>query len=172
MPAFPFHRRRIARRAARPPGWALALRLALTQGLAPHELALALAAGAVCAFFPVLGAATPLCLLAALALRLNQPLVQAINGLSFPLYPLAAAAFVRCGERLAGAPARGLDLAAVSRMLRAEPAGFLQRFGEALGHAVLGWAAVSAVAGPLIYAATRLLLRPAERRPRPRPARA
>jgi uncharacterized protein (DUF2062 family) len=172
MPAFPFYRFRLARRRGPRPGWREALRVGLTQGLAPHEVALALAAGTVCAFFPVLGAATPLCVLAALALRLNQPLVQAINGLSFPAYPVMAVVFVHCGERLAGAPPRGLDLAAMSRLVRSDPAAFLQRFGQTLGHAVLGWAALSAVAAPLIYALARALLRLSERRPRPLPARA
>ena len=173
MPAFPFYRFRAPRRPGRRPGWLDGLRAGLTQGLAPHDVALAFAAGSVCAFFPVLGAATPLCVLAALALRLNQPLVQAINGLTFPLYPVLVVAFVHLGERLAGAPVRGLDLAAMSQLLRADPAAFLRRFGETLRHAVLGWAVVSAAAAPLIYAAARALLRLSERRsPRPLPARA
>ena len=51
----------------------------LTQGTSPEKITQSLVIGSLCAFFPLLGAATPVCVAAAWIFRLNQPLVQAVN---------------------------------------------------------------------------------------------
>ena len=48
----------------------------LRQGVTPHELAFSLALGTVVGLVPVLGISTVLATLAALALRLNRPLLR------------------------------------------------------------------------------------------------
>ncbi|HQN09603.1 MAG TPA: DUF2062 domain-containing protein, partial [Thermoanaerobaculia bacterium] len=57
----------------------------LTQGLSPDAIALTIAIGLAIAVIPIVGTTTILCTTAAIVLRLNQPLIQAINYLSFPL---------------------------------------------------------------------------------------
>lgn len=51
----------------------------LRQGITPEKLALTIALGGLIAVFPILGSATILCGFAAVALRLNQPIIQLVN---------------------------------------------------------------------------------------------
>ena len=67
----------------------------LTQGLTPEKLALTIAAGSATALFPVFGVTSLLCFLVALALRLNQPIIQILNQL---LWPVHIAAFLLCAH--------------------------------------------------------------------------
>jgi len=111
----------------------------LSQGITPEKISLSLAVGSLCAFFPILGAATPLCILAGIALRLNQSVIQIVNGLTLPLYPLAAFGCIRLGSVLLGATPAGLDPRVLGALLQNDPAQFLHRFGPIAGQAVLGW---------------------------------
>jgi uncharacterized protein (DUF2062 family) len=76
----------------------------LTQGITPEKIALSLAFGIMLGVFPVLGTTTLLCLIAALAFRLNLAAVQLVNFLVYPLWFALLIPFVRVGERLFGAP--------------------------------------------------------------------
>lgn len=126
----------------------------LFRGLRPHEVALAVAVGAACAFFPVLGLATPLCCLAALALRLNLPLVQAINGLTSPGYPAAVYLFVRIGAWASRNPTPSFGGASFWTLVRHPSPAVLAAIGQGLGLALVGWAVVAAAWIPLAYGAT------------------
>eukprot|EP01034_Spumella_vulgaris_P003768 gene3768-4823_t len=57
----------------------------LRQGITPEKIALTAALGAVIAVFPILGSTTVLCGLVAWGLRLNQPIIQLVNYLCYPL---------------------------------------------------------------------------------------
>jgi uncharacterized protein (DUF2062 family) len=133
----------------------------VSQGLSPHHLALAVACGAACAFFPILGLATPLCLLVGVSLRLNHPVMQAINALTSPAYPLVVYGLVQLGERASGSPPSLSGTAALVRFLASlktfplSPAVF-QTAGSFAVHAILGWIVAAALAVPLIYAICRL----------------
>jgi hypothetical protein len=59
--------------------------LAATGGISPEQVALIFAVGLVLGTFPVVGFPTILCLIAAVALRLNGAALQAVNQLSSPL---------------------------------------------------------------------------------------
>jgi uncharacterized protein (DUF2062 family) len=52
----------------------------LRQGISPKKLALTIALGFWLGVTPVLGSTTILCTLAAVALRLNLPAIQLVNG--------------------------------------------------------------------------------------------
>ena len=56
----------------------------LRQGISPRRLALTLALGFVVGCIPVVGLPTALCVVIALAFRLNQPAIQAANYLAMP----------------------------------------------------------------------------------------
>ena len=115
----------------------------ITQGITPEKISLSLALGSLCAFFPILGVATPLCLLAGFALRLNQPVIQLVNAVTAPLYPLVVLGLESARGRLLGAPAGALALGPRVAWLRHDPAEFLRRFAPLSGQAVLGWAVVA-----------------------------
>jgi uncharacterized protein (DUF2062 family) len=117
----------------------------LTRGITPEKIALSLAVGSLCAFFPVLGAATPLCFLAGLALRLNQPVIQIVNCATIPLYPLAVLAWFRLGNVFLGAPGVQFGGRVATASFWSDPARFVHDVAAFAGHAVLGWA----VAAPL-----------------------
>lgn len=131
----------------------------LTRGLTPEKIALSLAVGSFCAFFPILGAATPLCLVAGIALRLNQPVIQTVNGAtSFAYIPLVLV-FIRLGDFLLGTPQVNLDPRLMAALLWNDPAQFLHHFGPAAGHALLGWAVLSPLWITAIYYGSLRILR-------------
>ncbi len=134
------------------------VRAQLHRGLRPHDLALAVAVGAACAFFPVLGLATPLCVVAAGLLRLNQPLVQAVNALTSPLYPALVLAFLRLGAGATRTPLPALDWRSFSGLVRSGSPRLLETIGQGVGQALLGWVILSAVWIPFAYFATRRLI--------------
>ena len=61
------------------------LRGFLAQGLSSRELALTLALGITLGTIPVIGITTIACTLAALALKLNLPVIQLVNYVAYPL---------------------------------------------------------------------------------------
>src|SRR5215831_12633008 len=76
----------------------------LTQGLSADTIALTIAVGVCIAIIPIIGVTTVLSFVAAWALRLNQPIIQAINWTSYPLQLLLIVPFIRLGERIFHAP--------------------------------------------------------------------
>ena len=68
-----------AARFRKPPRLMQSLRDLALRGMSPEAMALSIALGFVLGVFPVPGCPTLLCALAALALRLNGPAVQAVN---------------------------------------------------------------------------------------------
>jgi uncharacterized protein (DUF2062 family) len=131
----------------------------LTRGLTPEKIALSLAVGSLCAFFPILGAATPLCLIAGIALRLNQPVIQTVNGAtSFAYVPLVLV-FIRLGDFLLGAPHVNLDPRLMAPLLWNNPAQFFRHFGPTVGHALLGWAVLSPLWIVTVYHGSLRILR-------------
>ena len=126
----------------------------LTQGTSPEKITQSLVIGSLCAFFPILGAATPVCIAAACLFRLNQPLVQAVNWLTSPLYLPLVFAFVRLGDWIFGRSAAVLDAGRLAELLRHHPAAFAHQFAAIAGHAVVGWVVVA----PLWWLAGSVLI--------------
>ena len=128
----------------------------LTQGLSPDAVALTLALGLWLAVIPVVGATTILCFLAALAFRLNQPLMMGINYLSGPLQILLLVPFLRLGRILFGASEPTPSLSELARLVAQSPVRAIQTFWVATAHGVVAWLLV----GPFLFAALFLALRP------------
>ena len=72
----------------------------LHQGLAPDQLARGFACGLTLGILPLPWGITPLCVLVAWRLGLNQAVVQAGNWLAWPLQLLLFVPFMRIGEYL------------------------------------------------------------------------
>jgi len=83
--------------------WAKSL---LQGGMEPKKIAFCIALGTALGIFPVLGASSLLCMLAAFALRLNLPAIQAVNYLVYPLQIILLAPFYGFGGWLFGQQSR------------------------------------------------------------------
>jgi uncharacterized protein (DUF2062 family) len=115
----------------------------LTQGITPEKIALTVAVGSAFALFPVLGTTTLLCFVMAWALRLNQPIVQIINQLLWPLHFPAIFGCIWLGETLFGAPHVHIGiryLKAMSEIIWNDPARFFHTFGLTVMYGVVAWA--------------------------------
>lgn len=134
------------------------LRAFLAQGFTPVALARAMALATVCGLFPFLGATTLLTLGAGVALRLNQPVMQAVNYALGPVQLVMIPVFVQAGAWLVGAEAGTVSVAAMFETIRSETfAEFLRQFGRAGAYAFVAWVA----AAPVLFASVFLLTRPA-----------
>ena len=131
----------------------------LTQGITPEKIALTIAVGSACGLFPIPGLATPLCLLAGIVLRLNQPIIQAVNYLCTPLHITAIWWTVRTGEWLFAVPHRPFRIRLLVDLLWHDPKRFLHEFGDTGFHAVVVWAFVAPFWITLIYYSALPILR-------------
>jgi uncharacterized protein (DUF2062 family) len=123
----------------------------LTQGVTPQKISLSLAVGSALALFPILGTTTTLCIVAGVALGLNQPIIQGVNALcTFVYFPLIYA-FVRLGDALAGSAKSDLDIPVMISLFTHHPRDFLHQFGVTALHAILGWSLVAPLWIPLVY---------------------
>lgn len=130
----------------------------LRQGITPDQIALTLALGFVLAVFPILGSTTLLCAGAALWLRLNQPVIQLVNYLCYPLQIALLLPLYHAGEWL-GAPHLALSIPQLMDRFRAAPLRFIADFaGIALG-GVGAWCIAAPAAAALLYFALRRPLR-------------
>lgn len=127
----------------------------LRQGLTPHEIALTLAIGLCLSVPPVLGTTTILCALAGVVLRLNQPLIQAVNFVAYPLQLLLLVPFFRAGEWLFGAPRTPLSPARMLAMARADLLGTMTALWSVSWHGAVVWALASPPAALAIYLVAR-----------------
>lgn len=129
----------------------------LAQGVAPAELSRAIALATVCGVFPFLGATTLLNLGAGLLLRLNQPVMQAVNYLLSPVQLLLIPVFVQAGAIILGANADGVSVATLLAAVReGSVVGFLQQFGLAGWYALVAWL----IAAPVIFVVVRCSVAP------------
>ncbi|PTY01145.1 DUF2062 domain-containing protein [Opitutus sp. ER46] len=135
----------------------------LTQGLTPHKIALTIAVGSALALFPILGTTTLLCLIVGVVLKLNQPIMQAINYACTPLHlPFIFYSF-RWGHRLFDDPDTPLRFKPMLALLRASPVDFLERYGLAALHAIIVWAVLVPVWIVVVYYVMRPILRSVDR---------
>jgi uncharacterized protein (DUF2062 family) len=136
----------------------------LTQGLSPEKIALTVAVGLTIAVNPIVGTTTILCFAAAWALRLNQPIIQAINWSSYALQILLIFPFIRLGERIFGAPRENRSLERLVAMMKADPVGTFANVRATLGHAVVAWLAVAPFLVGAMYFGTLPIFRVLARR--------
>ena len=123
-------------------------RLSLMQGISPRRLARTLSVGFVLGCIPVVGIPTALCVLVALAFRLNQPAIQAANYLAMPFQLALVVPFIRLGGKLTptlGHPAIDFSALAHSPMQLVTHSSnqLLTQIGILTGQALLGWLLLS-----------------------------
>jgi uncharacterized protein (DUF2062 family) len=111
----------------------------LTQGVTPHKIALSVALGFSLGVFPVLGTTTALCAVAAVRLRLNQPVIQLVNWLVYPLQLAWILIFIRIGEWIMHAPYMTFSLPGLIQKFHDSPVKFFQQFGLVALQGVVAW---------------------------------
>lgn len=131
----------------------------LKQGITPEKIALTLALGGLIGVFPLLGASTALCAVAAIWLRLNQPIIQLVNYLAYPLQLLLLLPFYRAGETLFGQP--HVPIFSVVELIdrfRAGPLQFVADYGMVALYGITVWCLVAPPAIAIAYYTLRPVL--------------
>jgi uncharacterized protein (DUF2062 family) len=129
----------------------------LRQGISPPRLALTLALGFAIGCIPVLGVTTALCVVVALALRLNLPAVQAANWAAAPLQLVLIVPFVRLGGRVfAFGSVRAIE---IGSLLHASPLALISQVGGMAGQAMLAWLMIAVPAVVLMTVMLTIVLR-------------
>ena len=136
----------------------------LRQGIAPEKVALTIALGMVLGVFPILGSTMLLCALAAVLLRLNQPIIQLVNYAAYPIQLLLIIPIYRAGETLFQREHVPLSIPLIFDRFRADFRQFLLDFGLIAIHGIVVWCLLAPIAALLIYYITRPALRALARR--------
>jgi uncharacterized protein (DUF2062 family) len=135
----------------------------LTQGITPEKIALTIAVGSALALYPMLGVTTLFCFLAGVALRLNQPIIQVINYLCFPVHLTTIYYCWHWGDRLFGTPHPKMLVRQTAELmwhlLWNDPVQLMHRFGTTLYHATVVWALLAPLWIIVIYYSARTTLR-------------
>ena len=111
----------------------------LRQGITPEKISMTIALGLVLGVFPILGATTILCGLAAVRLGLNQPIIQLVNYVAYPLQLLALIPFYRAGETLFRQPHLPLSIPMLIERFRADTGKFFGDFGLVAVQGIVVW---------------------------------
>jgi uncharacterized protein (DUF2062 family) len=135
------------------------VRAQLRQGITPQKIALTVAVGATLGLFPILGSTTLLCFLAGIILRLNQPIIQAVNYLMYPLQITGIYFFIRTGEWLTRTPPLPFSIPGLLQQFRAAPLHFFQEFGMTALRGVLAWVLIAPLVAAVLYFALLPVLR-------------
>jgi uncharacterized protein (DUF2062 family) len=111
----------------------------LIQGVTPQKIALTIALGLALGIFPILGTTTALCAVAAVWLKLNQPVIQLVNWLVYPLQLGLILVFIRAGEWMMHVPLIRFSLPQLIEKFRESPGDFFKQFGMCGVHGVIAW---------------------------------
>ena len=131
----------------------------LRQGITPEKIALTLALGGVIGIFPILGATTFLCAVVGIWLRLNQPVIQLVNYLVYPLQIVLLIPFYRAGEHLFRAdPVPIVNVPDLVARFGADPGRFLVDYGLVGLYGITVWLLVAPPLAALAYALLKPLL--------------
>ncbi len=142
----------------------------ITQGITPEKIALTFAVGSACALFPVFGVTSLLCFITALVWRLNQPIIQILNQLLFPVHVAVFLLCVRLGEMLFRVPvAERLTLDPWKMHVQyfegfwSHPLSslgfFLEDNADSVAYSIVAWALLLPLYVPLVYYTLRPVMR-------------
>lgn len=123
----------------------------LVQGVTPPKVALSIALGISLGVFPVLGTTTMLCAIAAIRLKLNQPIIQLVNWLVYPLQLALILVFVRIGEWITHAPPVNFSISELIQTFHESPLKFLQEFWMSELQGLIAWLFIAPVFTAIIF---------------------
>jgi len=139
----------------------------LRQGVSPEKIALTISLGIILGVIPVLGTTVLLCTLAAVALRLNLPAIQLVNGLVYPLQFLLMIPFYRLGAWIFRADASKISLGGVTALIHQGVGQAIRALWVVTMHALVAWLVLGTVAAAVLYAVLVPLVRRMRRRVQP-----
>ncbi len=90
----------------------------LTLGITAKKLALTAALGICLGTIPLLGATSLLCMLAAIAFRLNMPAIQAVNYVVYPVQLLLYIPYLKMGTHIFSTTEFNYSLSEIMQMLK------------------------------------------------------
>ena len=122
-----------------------------TQGVTPQKIALSIALGFSLGVIPILGTTTILCAIAGVRLKLNQPVIQLVNWLVYPLQLGLLLVFVRVGEWITHAPYTSFSIPHLIQAFHESPLKFFQEFGMIGLHGAVAWLFIAPFATAIIY---------------------
>ncbi|MGK2858227.1 MAG: DUF2062 domain-containing protein [Thermoanaerobaculia bacterium] len=131
----------------------------LRKGLTPEKLALSIVLGAVIGVIPVLGATTILCAIVAAAFGLNQPVIQSVNYLVYPLQFVMLIPFMRAGEWVFDSPRLHLSAQEIAEAVARDPLGAISAFWTITMQALVAWLLFGVATTTVSYPILTLLLR-------------
>ena len=131
----------------------------LRQGITPEKIALTIALGVGLGIFPILGSTTLLCGLAAVALRLNQPVIQLVNYFTYPLQLALIIPIYRAGEILFFKTPVPLSIPLLLERFKADFGQFLGDFGMIAIQGMVVWCLLASLIVPALYFSFRPPLR-------------
>ncbi len=132
----------------------------LKQGISPDKIALSIAFGLTLGVFPVLGSTTLLCAFAAYAFRLNQPAIQLMTFVVYPLQIILLIPFYQAGAFLFSAPMAPLTATKVMGMLNEDLWSAVKFLWNITLRAMVAWCLI----GPPVILLVYHVLRPVIRR--------
>ena len=130
----------------------------LTQGVSVEKITLTLTLGATLGVFPILGATTFLSGIAAWLLKLNQPIIQAVTLLAYPVQCALLIPFYRAGERMFDAPRLPLSISMLISRFMENTGQFLRDYGLTGVHGIVVWACTAPFIGIALFFPLRRLL--------------
>jgi uncharacterized protein (DUF2062 family) len=135
------------------------MRALLQQGITPKKLALSVALGITLGIFPVLGSTTLLCAAAGLLLGLNQPALQGVNYIAYPLQLGLLIPFFRFGEWLFHSPRLAISREGVQALVRSGMLHTIHVLRDTTLHAIVAWGLVAPVIVAGVYVTVLPLFR-------------
>ena len=128
-------------------------------GATPEKLAWSIALGLLIGINPILGSTTVLCLALAFLLRLNIAASQLGNHLMYPLQLILVIPFIHLASRIFHTTRLPLSATQLLHAARENPIALTRQLWLWEWHAFLLWAAIAAVAIPLLALALTPFLR-------------
>jgi uncharacterized protein (DUF2062 family) len=123
----------------------------LVQGVTPQKIALSIALGISLGVIPILGVTTMLCAIAAIRLKLNQPIIQLVNWLVYPLQLALLLVFIRIGEWITHAPPVSFSIPELIQIFHSSPLKFLQEFGMCQLQGLIAWLFIAPVFIAIVF---------------------
>ena len=139
----------------------------LRQGITAEKIALTVTLGFVLGVFPILGSTTLLCGIAAVSLRLNQPIIQLVNYFAYPLQFALIIPIYRLGEIVFRSEHIPLSIPLIFERFRADFGQFLKDYGMIAVQGIIVWCLLAPLVGALLYYCIRPPLRGLARRLQP-----
>ncbi len=123
----------------------------LLHGVTPQKIALTIALGLTLGIFPIMGTTTLLCAIAAIRLKLNQPIIQLVNWLVYPAQLALILVFIRLGEWMMHVPLISFSLSQLMDKFRQSPGKFFEEFGLCGLQGIVAWLLVAPILMLITY---------------------